>query len=340
MLTNALKKVMQHESLNSDEMYNLMEYITTHSDKSTQIGAFLTALQMKGITAEELTGTAQFLRQKSVRPDLIPHDVVDIVGTGGDHSNSFNISTTSAFVIAGAGVPVIKHGNRASSSLCGSADVLEALGYNLDVSPEFAMKQLRDTGIAFLFAKNIHPILKEVATTRKELGIRTLFNMVGPLCNPIRTQSILLGVYAPEITELFAKVLQQLGFKHAMVVHGMEGLDEMSCCTHTRVSELQDGKIRTYEIIPELVLSYIPEQEELKGGTPEVNAQILKGVLSGEIQTGPRSAVLLNAGAAIYLHGGAKNLKEGIQKAQISIDSGAALQKLNQFIEASHDQHS
>ncbi len=336
MLTGYLNKIFDRRDLTPNEMEEAFRIITNGEVPHSQVGAFLAALRMKGVSRAELVGAARMLRRAAAFIDCGQREVVDVVGTGGDGSNSFNISTTSAFVAAGAGVPVAKHGNRAASSRCGSADVLGALGYNLEAPIPVIENAIVENGIGFLYAAKLHPVLAHVAVLRRELRIRTIFNMLGPLCNPAGARSIVLGVYAPELTELFAGALHELGFRRALVVHGMEGIDEISCCGPTRVTELKDGEIHTRELLPELLIGECYDPSEIVGGTPAENAVILRSVLDGNNQGGARASVLLNAGATIYVAGMAATLQDGIRMAEKSIDSGAALAKLEQLIEASH----
>ncbi|MDR0932752.1 MAG: anthranilate phosphoribosyltransferase [Victivallales bacterium] len=336
MLSTYTNKLFDRCDLNSVEMEESLRIITGGEVPHSQIGAFLAALRMKGVSCSELVGAARMLRRAATFIDCGQREVVDVVGTGGDGSNSFNISTSSAFVAAGAGVTVAKHGNRAASSRCGSADVLAALGYNLDAPIPIIEHEIIEHGIGFLYAAKMHPTLGSVAVIRRELKIRTIFNMIGPLCNPAGAKAIVLGVYAPELTELFAAALRELGVRRALVVHGMEGIDEISCCGPTRVTELKDGEIRTSELLPELLVGECYDPAEIVGGTPEENAVILRSVLDGTNAGGPRASVLLNAGATIYVAGGAPTLRDGIRKAVVSIDSGVALSKLEQLIKASH----
>ena len=336
MLLTYLNKLFAHNDLTPNEMEDAFRIITGGEVAHSQIGAFLAALRMKGVTRPELVGAARMLRRAAAFIDCGGREVVDVVGTGGDGSNSFNISTTSAFVAAGAGITVAKHGNRAASSRCGSADVLGALGYNLDAPVPVIENAIAEIGIGFLFAAKLHPMLANVAVIRRELKIRTIFNMLGPLCNPAGAKSLVLGVYSPELTELFAGALLELGVRRAMVVHGMEGIDEISCCGPTRVTELKDGEIRTGELLPELLIGECYDPAEIAGGMPAENAVILRSVLDGSNRGGARASVLLNAGATIYVAGGAPTLLEGIRRAEESIDSGAALNKLERLIEASH----
>lgn len=336
MLTKYLNKVLARRDLTPAEMEEAFRVITGGEVAHSQIGAFLAALRMKGESCAELVGAARMLRRAAAFIDCGGREVVDVVGTGGDGSDSFNISTASAFVAAGAGVTVAKHGNRAASSRCGSADVLNALGCNLDAPPSVIEYAISEHGIGFLYAQKLHPVLANVAVIRRELRIRTIFNMLGPLCNPAGARSIVLGVYAPEMTELFAGALLELGVRRAMVVHGLDGIDEISCAAPTRVSELRDGAIRTRELQPEMLLERTYDAKELKGGDPQRNAEILLSVLDGSDQGAPRAAVQLNAGATVYVAGGAETLEEGIRKAAGSIDSGAALGKLKTLVEVSH----
>lgn len=336
MLTKYLNRIFEGRDLASFEMEEALRIITGGEVPHSQIGAFLAALRMKGVSSPELVGAARMLRRAAAFIDCGRREVVDIVGTGGDGSNSFNISTASAFVAAGAGVPVAKHGNRAASSRCGSADVLAALGYNLEAPNALIEYAIAEIGIGFLYAPRMHPVLANVAVIRRELKIRTLFNMLGPLCNPAGARSIVLGVYAPELTELFAGALIELGVRRALVVHGMDGIDEISCSDATRVTEVRDGAFRTSELLPELLIGNRYDASEVAGGDPEENAAILRSVLDESNRGGARAAVLLNAGAAIYVAGAVDSLPEGIRRAGESIDSGAALGKLERLIEVSH----
>jgi anthranilate phosphoribosyltransferase len=296
-----------------------------------QIGAMMAALATKGETFEELAGAAKAMRRKAVRIQSSAQTIVDTCGTGGDGAKTFNISTTTAFVVAGCGVTVAKHGNRSISSQCGSADLLEALGVKIDIKPEIVEEALQEIGIGFLFAPIYHGAMKYAAKARKEIGIRSIFNMLGPLTNPAAANCQLVGVYAPELTEMFANALQLLGAKRAFVVHGHDGLDEISVCAATRISELKDGLVRTYDISPEQFFEKQADPEELLGGDPKTNAEITEKILSGEI--GPkRDIVLINAAAALIAAGKAENPIEGIKIAQNSIDEGKALSKLNALI--------
>ncbi|MBA3037990.1 MAG: anthranilate phosphoribosyltransferase, partial [Desulfobacterium sp.] len=296
-----------------------------------QIGAFMAALATKGETFEELAGAASAMRKKARRIQTTAKTVVDTCGTGGDGASTFNISTTSAFVVAGCGVTVAKHGNRSVSSKCGSADLLEELGIKLDTAPEIVEEAIQEIGIGFLFAPLYHEAMKYAAKARKEIGLRSIFNMLGPLTNPASANYQILGVYAPKLTEMFAYALRILGVKRAFVVHGHDGLDEISICAPTRISELNDGLIRTYDIDPEDFFGKTAKADDLMGGTAFDNAQITKNILNGE--KGPkRDIILINASAALVAAGKASNLKEGIILAQISIDSGAAISKLEALV--------
>ncbi len=298
------------------------------------MSSYLTALSLKGETIDEITGSAAGMRAHCIKL-LHDMDVLEIVGTGGDHSNSFNISTTSAMVISAGGVLVAKHGNRAASSKCGAADVLEALGVNIVIPPEQSTKMLKEIGICFLFAQNYHIAMKYVAPVRRELGIRTVFNILGPLSNPAGASMQVMGVYDAALVEPLAKVLSKLGVKSAMVVYGTDGLDEISSSAPTKVCEIRDGKFKSYEITPEMFGYERCTKEELIGGTPMENAMITRAILNGE--TGARrTAVVMNAGAGLYVGGRANSLKEGMELAERLIDSKAALNRLNEFIKMSN----
>jgi anthranilate phosphoribosyltransferase len=287
---------------------------------------------MKGESVEELTGAAAAMRRHAVLIDTGGLPVVDTCGTGGDRAGTFNISTTAAFVVAGAGVPVAKHGNRAVTSKCGSADVLVALGVNIEAPPETVEECIRDIGIGFLFAPRLHPAMKHAAPVRRELGIRTIFNMLGPLTNPANARGQILGVFAPELTESFAAVLRALGSKRAFIAHGRDGLDEITVTTTTRVTELRDGRLRTYELDPLPLIGAYHPADSLRGGAPETNAAITRRVLAGE-SGAARDVVLLNAAAGIVAGERADDLAQGFELAKISIDSGQAAAKLQALIE-------
>jgi anthranilate phosphoribosyltransferase len=329
--TDNLKKIVQRIDLMESEMSEMMTEIFSGTVTDAQIGAMMAALATKGETFQELAGAARSMRRKAVRIQAHSSVVVDTCGTGGDGAQTFNISTTTAFVVAGAGVTVAKHGNRSISSRCGSADLLEALGLNLDVAPELVEEAVNDIGIGFLFAPKYHGAMKHAAKARKEVGIRSIFNMLGPLTNPAAANCQLLGVYAPELVEMFARALDLLGSKRALVVHGQDGLDEISVCAPTRVCELKDGLISTYDIYPEQYFGETVSPETLAGGNPEQNAEISLDILAG--QPGPkRNIVLINAAAALLAAGKAPDLRSGITLAASSIDSGAAKEKLDRLI--------
>jgi anthranilate phosphoribosyltransferase len=296
----------------------------------------MAALATKGETFEELAGAARAMRRKALRIQTSAATVVDTCGTGGDGAHTFNISTTTSFVVAACGVTVAKHGNRSVSSQCGSADLLEVLGVKLDTAPEIVEEAVQDIGIGFLFAPLYHGAMRFAAKARKEVGLRSIFNMLGPLTNPAGANCQLLGVYAPELTEMFAHALQLLGAKRAFVVHGHDGLDEISVCAPTRVSELKDGLIRTYDISPEQFFSEEAEPSDILGGNPEENAQITRNILNGK--KGPkRNVVLINAAAALVAAGRAEDLNQGIRMAETAIDDGAAVKKMEALIKYSQE---
>lgn len=327
-IKSLIARVAEGQNLTEAESARAMELLMSGEATPAQAAAFLVALRLKGETVDEITGAARTMRAKATR---VPHTqpyVVDTCGTGGDRSGTFNISTTSAFVVAGAGVPVAKHGNRAASSQTGSADVLEALGVNLSLTPEQVGQCIDRIGIGFMFAPALHSAMKHVAPVRREIGMRTIFNLLGPLTNPAGATVQLVGVFRPELTEPLARVLGQLGVRRALVVHGMEGLDELSVSGPTRVSEYHQGTVRTYEVTPADAGLAPQPREALQGGDPATNARITEQVLRGE--PGPaRDVVLLNAAAALLAAGVAANLSEGVRLAARSIDSGAAYARLN-----------
>ncbi len=326
-LKPAIAKVAAHQLLTEAEAYGAMGLIMDGEATPAQIAAFITALAMRGETVEEVTGFARAIRERAVTISPQADHLVDIVGTGGDRLNTFNISTTSAFVVAGAGGHVAKHGNRAASSRSGSADVLEALGINLDAPPEVVRACVEEVGFGFLFAPRFHPAFKHALGPRREIGIRTVFNILGPLTNPAQARRYLQGVPTPAHTELMAQVLAELGAERALVVHGQDGMDEITLCAPTRVSEMMDGRVRTYTLSPEDLGFRRAPLEALRGGTPEENAKISVSVLQGE--KGPRrDIVLLNAGAALVAAGVAGTVADGVARAVESIDGGRAYAKL------------
>ncbi len=331
MFRENLNRIVSRKDLTEDQMSEMLVEIFTGEITDAQIGAFMAALATKGETFEELAGAAKAMRRKAKRIQTSADAVVDTCGTGGDGASTFNISTTTAFVVAGAGVTVAKHGNRSISSQCGSADLLEALGVNLAVEPEIVEEAVHEIGIGFLFAPLFHGAMRFAANARKEVGLRSIFNMLGPLTNPAAANCQLLGVYAPELTEMFARALDLLGARRAFVVHGHDGLDEISVCASTPVADLADGLIRTYDFDPALFFGKLAEPEALVGGVPEENAEITKKILGGE--KGPRrDVILLNASAALAAAGRAEGLKDGIQVAEASIDEGKAAAKLEELV--------
>ncbi len=331
MFRENLNKIISKNDLSETEMSQMITEIFSGNITDAQIGAFMAALATKGETFEELAGAAKAMRKKAIRIQTSASTVVDTCGTGGDGAQTFNISTTTAFVVAGCDVTVAKHGNRSVSSKCGSADLLEALGVKLDTDPEIVEEAVREIGIGFLFAPIFHGAMRYAAKARKEVGLRSIFNMLGPLTNPAAANCQLLGVYASELTEMFAQALRLLGAKRALVVHGHDGLDEISVCAPTRISELQDGLIRTYDITPEQFFGKPAKPEDLTGGDPSENAEITRKIIKGE--KGPRrDVVVLNASAALMSAGVAADFQEGIRLAEASIDNGSAAKKMEGLI--------
>jgi anthranilate phosphoribosyltransferase len=334
VIKEAILQATSRQNLDFATAAAVMDEIMGGEASQIQMAAYLTAMSVKGETIEEISGSAAGMRKHCIRL-LHEDEVLEIVGTGGDQANSFNISTTSALVISAAGIPVAKHGNRAASSRSGAADVLEALGVDITVPPEKSLEILKTINLCFLFAQNYHIAMRYVAPVRKELGIRTIFNVLGPLVNPAGATMELLGVYSPDLVEPLGKVLHNLGVKRAMVVYGQDGLDELSLSSATSVCELQSGKLSTYEIVPEQFGFNRCAKAELVGGTPAENAAITRSILNGE--HGPkRDAVLLNSGAAIYIAGRAPSIEAGIEIATEMLDSGAALTQLQRFVEMSN----
>ncbi len=329
--TDYLKLIIKRQDLSEDQMSNMISDIFSGTITDAQIGAFMGALAAKGETFEELAGAARAMRAKAARIQTVSNKAIDTCGTGGDLSGSFNISTTTAFVVAGCGVTVAKHGNRSISSKCGSADVLEALGVNINTQPEVVEEAVNGIGIGFLFAPTFHSAMRYAAKARKEVGIRSIFNMLGPLTNPAAARCQLMGVFAPELTEMFARALKLLGAHHAFVVHGHDGLDEISICAPTRISELKDGIIRSYDLDPVEFFGEYADPSEIKGGDSAFNAAITTAVLNGE-KGGKRNIVLINSAAALVAADAAYNLNDGMKKAAESIDSGTAMEKLKQLV--------
>ncbi|HSE98944.1 MAG TPA: anthranilate phosphoribosyltransferase [Blastocatellia bacterium] len=342
-ITEAIRKVVEREDLTVEEAESVLEQIMTGHCADAQIGSLLTALRMKGETVAELTGFARVMRRKAaaVRPhsivsaDMAGTDreaLIDTCGTGGDVSGSFNVSTAAAFVVAGAGVRVAKHGNRSVSSQCGSADVVEALGVKIEISPEMIGRCIDEVGIGFLHAPLLHEAMKYVAPARRQMGIRTIFNMLGPLTNPAQANAQVIGVYAERLTEMLAEVLRSLGSSRALVVHGSDGLDEITVSGESRVTELKDNELKSYTVRPEDFGVARSSLAEIRGGDAAENARIILDILEGG--RGPRrDIVLLNAAAALAASGKAEGLAEGVEMAGESIDTGSAMNKLKRLIE-------
>ena len=337
MIKEAIVKIVNKEDLTYDEAYTVMNEIMSGETTPTQNAAFLAALSTKSAKAEttdEIAGCAAAMRDNATKVDT-GMDIFEIVGTGGDNAQSFNISTTSALVAAAGGMKVAKHGNRAASSLCGTADCLEALGVNIQQSPKRCVELLKEAGMCFFFAQKYHTSMKYVGPIRKELGFRTVFNILGPLTNPGSPKMQLLGVYDEYLVEPLAQVLISLGVKRGMVIYGKDKLDEISMSAPTAVCEFTDGWFKSYTIAPEDFGFERCTKEDLKGGTPEENAKITREILGGA-KGHKRNAVLMNAGAALYIGGKAETLKDGITLAAEIIDSGKALETLDKLIEVSN----
>jgi anthranilate phosphoribosyltransferase len=336
MIKEAILKAAARQDLSFDEAEAVMDEIMCGEASDIQMASYLTALSVKGETIDEITGSAAGMRKHCVRL-LHDLDVLEIVGTGGDRSNSFNISTTSALVISAAGIPVAKHGNRAASSKSGAADVLEALGVNIRAAPEKSVALLKKINLCFLFAQNYHISMKYVAPVRKELGIRTIFNILGPLVNPAGAKMELLGVYNEDLIEPLARVLANLGVDNALVVHGQDGFDEISASAPTTMCEVRKGVFKKYEIKPEDYGFARCRKTDLTGGPPEENAAITLAILQGK-DTGPRlNAVLLNSAAALYIARPGTTVKDAVALAKETIDSGKALRQLEEFKRLSNE---
>jgi anthranilate phosphoribosyltransferase len=336
MFRDNLIKIVQGNDLTATEMGAMISHVLSGEATDAQIGAMMGALATKGETFEELAGAAQAMRRKAHRIQTPADIVVDTCGTGGDGAQTFNISTTTAFVVAGCGVTVAKHGNRSISSKCGSADLLEALGVNLNTDPELVEEAIFELGIGFLFAPLYHSAMRYAAKARKEVAIRSIFNMLGPLTNPAGANCQLLGVYAPSLTEMFAKALKLLGARRALVVHGHDGLDEISICAPTRVSDLRDGLVTTYDLHPEQFFGGLADPAALAGGDAATNAEITRKILAGE--KGPRrDVVVLNSAAALVAADKAASLAAGVPLAEAALDSGAATAKLEALVRFSRE---
>lgn len=334
-LSDAIKKVVDGVSLSRQEARDAMNSIMSGESTPAQIGSYITALRMKGETVEEIAGSAEGMRAHAGKIDVSPESLVDTCGTGGDSAHTVNVSTMSALIAAGAGVQVAKHGNRAVSSKCGSADVLKELGVKIDAEPQVVKKCLLEAGIGFFFAPLWHGAMKHAIGPRREIGIRTVFNILGPLCNPTGARRQVLGVFKPELTEVMAGVLRDLGSEHVMVVHGSDGLDEMTISGPTRVTELRKGKIETFEVFPMDLGVKESSLDEIRGGDTTENAKIVRDVLGGW-KSPCRDIAVLNAAAAIYVSGKASSLKDGVETARESIDTGKAAAALEKFVTISN----
>lgn len=336
MIKEAILKLSKKENLNYEEAKEVMNEIMSGKATAVQMSSYLTALSMKGETIEEITGSAAGMRANCIKL-LHNMEVLEIVGTGGDNSNSFNISTASAIVIAAGGVAVAKHGNRAASSKCGAADVLEELGININISPEKSREILSKINICFLFAQNYHIAMKYVAPVRKELGIRTVFNILGPLSNPAGANIELMGVYDESLIEPLAKVMQNLGVKRGMVVYGTDKIDEISMSSETKVCEILDKEnLKSYTISPNDFGYDFCDKKELEGGSVKENAEIIRNIFNLKDNGAKRKAVCMNAGAGFYIAKKVKNIKEGVQMAENLIDEKKAFEKLEDFIKESN----
>lgn len=331
-----LAKLVAGNDLSVEEAKKTQEIILTGQATDAQIAAFLTALRMKGETIDEITGLASVLRDKAntIAPKVDKH--VDLVGTGGDCTYSFNISTTSAFVVAAAGLPVAKHGNRSISSKSGAGDVLEALGVNISADPDVVTRCVETVGIGFMFAPHFNPAMKYVGKVRKELGFRTVFNTLGPLSNPSRAKAMVVGVYDKNLTETIANAMMNMGVERALVVSGNDNMDEITLTGATTISEIKDNTVNTYTVTPEQFGFKTVELKELQGGDGKVNAQITKDILSGKEKGAKRNIVLLNAGATLYAGGMCSSIEEGIKLAEKTIDSGKAASIIDALVEASN----
>jgi len=331
MLKESIAKIVERIDLEEDEMADVVEKMMEGVASPSQIAALLVGLRMKGEAISEITGAAKVMIEKAVKISSIHETSVDLCGTGGDQQSTFNVSTVASFIAAGAGIPVAKHGNRSVSSQAGSADVLEELGVNINISPKGAENCLNEIGIVFLYAPVYHPAMKNVSTPRKDIGIRTIFNVLGPITNPTRVKHQVMGVYSEVLLKPIAKVLRNLGSVRAMVVHGANSLDEITVTGKTQVAELKEGMIRDYKFDPASLGFKRRELEELKGGSATDNAKILTSILSGEEVGAKREISVLNAAAAIFVAGKSSDMKEAVERAEESIDSKSALNKLNKM---------
>jgi anthranilate phosphoribosyltransferase len=334
VIQGTIARLLDGHDLTREEACESMRTIMRGEATQAQIAGFLVALRAKGETADEIAGCAEAMREHVLRVNPKRRDLVDIVGTGGDGANTYNISTAAALVAAGAGAAIAKHGNRAASSASGAADVLEALGFRLELPPERIERSIDELGFGFLFAQAHHPAMKHAAPVRRELATRTVFNVLGPLTNPAGARALMLGVYSPALTRTLAEALVRLGAERAYVVHGAGGIDELSPCGPNLVCEVENGTVREYELDPLDLGVERCAPDELRGGDPASNASALRAVLSGQ-DGGHRSAVILNAAGGIAAAGHAENLREGIVRARESIDSGAAAARLHELVEFS-----
>lgn len=334
MIKNTIEKLIDGQDLDFDETKEVMSLIMSGEATNAQISSFLTALRIKGETPTEISACATAMRDKGQK---LHHDspVAEIVGTGGDKANTFNISTVSGFVVSGAGVPIAKHGNRSVSSKCGAADVLESLGIKINLTPEQNEQVLKECGMCFMFAQVYHTSMKYAAPVRRELGTRTVFNILGPLSNPAQAEINLIGVYDSALVKPIAEVLQKLGVKRGMVIHGLDGLDEITLTDKTLACEINGDKLTEFEIDPTEYGFTLCDKSELVGGSAEENAEIARAILSGE-KGAKRDIVTLNSGVVLYLAGKAESIKDGVALAQETIDSGKAMQQLKKLIKATN----
>lgn len=340
MITEAVKKLVEKQDLTYDEALACMDEIFSGEAQEIQTAAYLTALRMKGETVEEISASARGMRNHAIHLEHDGIDVLEVVGTGGDCANSFNISTTSAFVAAAAGIPIAKHGNRSVSSNCGAADVLEALGADITVEPAKMSEVLKETNMSFMFAQIYHKAMRYVAPVRGKLGFRTIFNILGPLTNPANAGMQLMGVYEESLVEPMAKVLNQLGVTDGMVVYGKDCLDEISLCAPTTICEIRSGEFTNYTIEPEQFGFEKCDKNELVGGNPQENAVITRAILQGEERGAKRNAVILNVAACIYIAKKADSMQQAVKMAENLIDSGKALKVLEEFVAATQQRSS
>lgn len=330
MITEAIKKLVDGKDLRYDEAADVMDEMMSGEATNAQMAAFLTALRIKGETIEEITACARVMRDKALHIEP-REDVLDIVGTGGDGTGTFNISTTAAFVIAAAGVKVAKHGNRSMSSKSGAADCLENLGANITITPQKSEEVLEKSGICFMFAQSYHSSMKYVGPVRKEIGIRNVFNVLGPLTNPANATLQVTGVYSEDIVEPLARVFSNLGVKKGVIMHGGDGMDEATVTSYTKICEIDDGTFKTYKITPQQMGLGTYSMEDLKGGDGKANAELTKQILQGELKGAMRDIVLLNSALGIYVGGKADSIKDGVAVAADMIDSGKAYAKMQEF---------